>query len=100
MLGNGVYNFAEAARLTGLKPSRVREWFRDLKVETGRRPVFQSDYEPVDGDRAISFLDLIDLYVAGQLRNSGLSMQKVRRLHSKMALSLSSKHPFSKREIL
>ncbi|MEO6810598.1 MAG: DUF433 domain-containing protein [Isosphaeraceae bacterium] len=100
MLGRGVYNLPEAARLTGLTPSRVREWFLGRPSETSRQPVFQGDYEPINGDRAISFLDLIELYIAGSLRNHGLSLQRLRRIHSKMSEHLNSKHPFSQREIL
>lgn len=100
MLGRGVYNLPEAARLTGLKRSRVREWFIGRPSATSRQPVFQGEYEPVNGDRTISFLDLIELYVAGSLRNHGVSLQRLRRIHSKMSEYLNSKHPFSKREIL
>lgn len=59
MLGQGVYGISEAASLTGLKPSRVREWFRG-RLPRGTKPVFQSDYPPVGGDFAISFHDLIE----------------------------------------
>jgi hypothetical protein len=58
-LGKGFYSLADASRLTGLKPSRAREWFRGRGTDqdTVRPPVFQSDYEPIDGDYAICFLD-------------------------------------------
>src|SRR5690349_2020617 len=78
MLGKGVYDYREAALLTGLKQGRVREWFRVRPVKARRPPVFRSDYEPVDGNYAISFLDLIDVFVAGQLREHGVSLQTLR----------------------
>lgn len=99
-LGNGVYGFREAARLTGLKGERVREWFRVRNDETRRRPVFHSDYEPVDGDRAISFLDLIDVFVAGQLREHGVSLQTLRRVYHRLQDELNAKHPFCRSELL
>jgi uncharacterized protein (DUF433 family) len=99
MLGKGVYSFPEAARFTELKPPTVREWFRKRVNGRSQRPVFESDYPPIDGDRAISFLDLVELYVVGRLRDYGLSLQKLRRLHSKMADRLGTKHPFGKREL-
>lgn len=92
-LGNGVYTFTEAARLTGLSTTRVREWFR-------RRPVSHGDYAPVDGDLAISFLDLIDVFVAGQLREHGVSMPTVRKVYSRMADDLQTPHPFCRKELL
>ena len=93
LLGNGVYTFREAARLTGLKPSRVREWFR-------RKPIFHSDYEPVDGDIAISFHDLVDVFVAGQLREHGVTMQTVRKVYDRMAKDLATTHAFCRKELL
>jgi hypothetical protein len=50
ILGHGVYSLPDAAKLTRLKPQRVRVWFAG-----GRASVFQSDYQALGGDRAISF---------------------------------------------
>jgi uncharacterized protein (DUF433 family) len=100
MLGKGVYGFHEAAFLTGLKEERVREWFRKRPSGARRRPIFQSDYEPVDGDRAISFLDLIDVFVAGQLREHGVSLQTLRRVYACLAEELQTPHPFCRNELL
>src|ERR1700737_1114204 len=94
LLGHGIYTFKEAARLTGLYHSRVREWFRGRTSESGRNPVFVGDYEPVEGDFAISFYDLIDVYVAGQLRDHGVSLQTVRKVYSWMKDDLDTDHPF------
>lgn len=98
--GQGVYTFTEAARLTALKPARVREWFRGRAQGEVRRPVFSSDYEPVGGDHAISFLDLVDVYVAGQLREHGVSLRTVRRVYCRMAEDLQTQHPFGREELL
>jgi hypothetical protein len=70
MLGNGVYNLSEAARLTGLRPQRVREWFRG-RAATAASPVFPGDYRLVGGHLAISFQDLVEVFIAGQLRTDG-----------------------------
>lgn len=100
MLGNGVYGYSEAARLTGLKRECIREWFRIRGGDGKRPPVFRSDYQPVDGDRAISFLDLIDVFVAGQLREHGVSPQTLRRVYTRLQKELNTKHPFSRSELL
>ncbi|WP_337174972.1 hypothetical protein [Paludisphaera sp.] len=99
ILGHGVYGLSEAARLTGLRPARVREWFQGRKVGV-RKPVFRGDYLPVDGDRAISFHDLIELFVAGQLRDRGVSLQNLRKVHQRLQADLGTSHPFCRREIL
>ncbi len=100
ILGHGVYGLPEAARLTHLKPQRVREWFHGRPRGEARRPVFRSDYQSVDGDRAVSFHDLIELYVGGQLRDHGVPLQSLRRVHKQLQKDLKTKHPFCRREIL
>jgi uncharacterized protein (DUF433 family) len=100
MLGHGVYGYREAALLTGLKRERVREWFRIRDVAADQPPVFRSDYPPVEGSRAISFLDLIDFFVAGQLREHGVSLQTLRRAYASLGKELDTRHPFCRSELL
>ena len=73
ILGQGVYSLPDAAKLTRLKPQRVREWFTGSRGARRLESVFQSDYPSLAGDRAISFHDLIELFIAGQLRDHGVS---------------------------
>ncbi len=100
LLGRGVYSLPYAARLTHLKPQRVREWFRGRMKPESRTSIFQSDYQAVGGDQAISFLDLIELFVAGQLREHGVSLQSLRKVHEQLKVDLGNRHPFSRRELL
>ncbi len=100
ILGHGVYTLPEAARLTRLRPSRVREWFAGSAKVRGVAPVFRGDYPVVDGDQAISFHDLIELFVAGQLRDRGVSLRNLRKVHENLRNDLGTAHPFCRREIL
>jgi uncharacterized protein (DUF433 family) len=100
VLGRGVYTVTQAARLVGLTTRRVREWFRGRKSEPNRRPVFKSDYEPIDESFAISFYDLIDVYVAGQLREHGVSLPTVRRVYDRLGTRMKTEHPFCRQELL
>lgn len=94
IFGKGVYSFGEAAKLVGLKPSRVREWF------AGKKPVFTSDHAPIGTVQAISFLDLVEVFVAGHLRECGASLPTVRKVHDRLRLDLETPHPFARREML
>ncbi len=83
MLGQGSYILAEVSKLTQIHPSRVRSWFKQRSDGTGFGPIFNSDYPPVHGDYAVSFLDLIDVLVAGQLRDRyNVPMNIVRHAHT------------------
>jgi uncharacterized protein (DUF433 family) len=100
ILGRGVYSLRDAAKLTGLKPRRVREWFLGRKAEPDRSRVFQPDFEPIGTVHAISFLDLVDLYVAGHLREHGVSMPTVRKVYAKLRSDYNTPHPFARKELL
>ena len=100
ILGHGVYNLTEAARLTRLKPQRVRQWFDGRRKAQTRPPVFRGDYQSVDGDRAISFHDLIELYIGGRLRERGVSLQSLRKVHKSLQKDLGTRHPFCHREVM
>ena len=90
-LGRGVYDLAEAARYTRLNYSTVRSWFHG---KADRAPVFRGDYSRVHGDYAISFFDLVDLLVAGQLRGAGVKMRIVRASYEVLQAELDTQHPF------
>lgn len=96
---HGVYTLTDAARLTGLPRTRVREWFRTRKSRS-RPALFASDYEPDTRAVAISFWDLIDVFVAGQLREHGVSMPTVRKVYAKLASDWGISHPFCRHELL
>lgn len=98
MLGNGIYSVGEAARLTGLRPQRVREWFRG-RISAAAPPVFPGDYRPVAGHLAISFHDLVEVLIAGQLRDHGVSLQFIRRVHARLRERWQTDHPFCRVEI-
>jgi uncharacterized protein (DUF433 family) len=99
ILGRGVYNIAEAARLTRLRTQRVREWFRGRKSPSRIfRPVFESDYPVIHEEYAISFLDLIELKIGGSLREMGISLPYIRKVYAELERNFGD-HPFCTREI-
>jgi uncharacterized protein (DUF433 family) len=100
ILGHGVYSISEAIRLTRLKPQRVREWFSERASGQTRRPSFRSDYQAVGGDRALSFHDLVEFFIAGQLRDRGVSLQTLRQVQEALQVHLRTRHPFCRREVL
>lgn len=94
-LGLGIYDLREAARFTRLNPVRVRRWYVQRPSEPDRKPVLRSDYESADGELAISFLDLIDVFVFGQLRTHGVSLPTLRKVSMRLQADLHTRHPFA-----
>jgi len=93
-LGEGAYTLAEASRYTRLHPSRTRAWFKGRSDQTGRGPLLRSDFAKRGSDFAVSFLDLVDLAVAGEFRKLGVTMPVVRRAYSQLVGELQTEHPF------
>ena len=98
ILGHGVYSYREAASLARLKQSRVREWF-NCRSTTKVGAIFQSDYPGLQ-QKLISFLDLVDVFIAGQMREHGVSLQTLRKVYKTLQQDLSVEHPFGRRELL
>jgi len=95
MIGLGIYTLAEVSRLTEVHPSTVRTWFKGRSDRAGSGAVFRSDYQPIGDDYAVSFLDLIDVLVAGQFRfRYKVPMRVVRRAHELLQDDLNTNHPF------
>lgn len=94
-LGLGLYDLTECARFTRLDPKRVRRWFVPPKSESNRRPILTPDYPRVKGDTAISFLDLIEVFVLGNLREHGVPLQTLRKVYARLQRDTKHKHPLA-----
>lgn len=99
LMGHGVYSFREASWLTGLKTARVREWFTSHQ-SVNHDSIFESDFAGKTSQQLISFLDLVDVFVAGQMREHGVSLQTLRRVYKTLEHDQGLVHPFSRRELL
>lgn len=92
LLDIGAYGVPEAARLTRVAPQTARRWALGGAVAT---PILCPDLEPVNGRFALTFLDLIDLLVVGRLREAGVPLQRLRRVHNRLRMIWREPHPFS-----
>lgn len=93
-IGRGIYSVSEAARLTQVSAPTVRSWVKGRHRHgraAGCGPLLRADYRSTD---ALSFLDLIEVLVAGHLKNAGVPMVSIRRAHAAIAEQLSTDHPF------
>ncbi len=97
MLGTGLYSLAEIADLTGLHYSRIRAW---VTRDSGQAGLVVPAYGNHEDGYTLSFLDLVEILVAGQLREHGVSMQSVRKVHAAMQLLFDEQHPFALERLL
>ena len=95
MIGQGIYSLADVARLTGLPSATVRSWFKWRSDGAGKGPMFQSDYAVVENETAVSFLDLIDSYVAKYFRDREVPPAIIRKAYLALQAKLNTRHPFA-----
>lgn len=99
------YTAAEAGRLTGLRPERVRRWLRGYSYSyipasdkdptlVYQRPVIKQR-EAEDSGYA-SFLDLVDLLFVRRFLENGFSLQRIRKALAE-AESVIGGHHFAQR---
>ena len=88
-----MYSFSEAANLAGVAPATVKNWLFRYRVD-GRDvpPLFPSG----SGDM-VSFLQMIEIMVAGRLRKSGsrVSFKKVRSAYANARREWGTEYPFA-----
>lgn len=75
ILGEGIYQPSEAARLIGVKAQDVLRWTRGTAQI---QPIWKAHYQFIDDTTEISFADLVELRVVRSLRSKGISLQAIR----------------------
>lgn len=98
VLGHGVYTISEAARLVGVSHRQAKAWFSGWTVDTPG-VLGKSDYTDMQRPDLVSFLDLVDVLVVGQLRKQNISMPAIRRAYRIISSRLNSPHPFGRQEL-
>lgn len=100
LLGVGLYTTSEAARLTAMRPERVRRWINGYRyVRDGEarlsEPLWTSDIV-VDEVRHLSFRDLLELRLLKLFHEKArLSIPTIRRALCVARDVLGEEHPFS-----
>lgn len=91
VIGMGVYTVQAAARLTRVPPARIRAWV----FGQGGQPTIIPELDPVDGQEALSFVNLIEVLFLRDLRGERVSLQAIRRMAEIARLVLAAPHPFA-----
>jgi uncharacterized protein (DUF433 family) len=94
ILSLGAYRLSEVAKYTGLTFPRVRSWFT-ARPNVKLQPIFRSERWGAHDEHVVTFLDMIDTWVAGRLRDEGVRMAMVRLAHAELQKRLRTPHPFA-----
>lgn len=98
--GTGIYSLAEAAKLTCVSSRRIRRWICGyrFKTESGTShsaPVFQAELPAIEGELAVSFLDLIEIRIVNSLLERKVNWKTIRRAECQARKMFGVSHPFA-----
>lgn len=88
LLGRGIYDLIETARLVHRDPETIARWTR------GKEPLY-----PVANTRLLSFLDVISLLVVSELVERKVPKREIRNGAQYLAETLETRYPFAHEEL-
>jgi uncharacterized protein (DUF433 family) len=95
-LARGLYSLPAAGRLLHSSPDQLRRWAfgynRGGKHYDG---AITADLDELGGERALTFLDLVELMFIQGLRASGRSFPQIHEAHRVLSRVLQTEHPFA-----
>jgi uncharacterized protein (DUF433 family) len=104
-LGQGIYTLPDAALILGLPTVKLRRWLQGInRKKCGKNAqsfgIVEGGYWGDGRDTGMNFYAMIELYVLGQLREHGMSMQKIRKAHTELKRYFQTNYPFATAELL
>jgi uncharacterized protein (DUF433 family) len=104
----GIYSVRDATQITGVASRQIRGWLQGYSQKRGKPtagPVLRRQHEPLDGELALGFLDLLEVAFLGRVvqaverRGRTLSWRAIRAAAETARRVLGSDHPFAARRI-
>jgi len=103
LLGKGLYSFPRASQLTGIPSQSLRRWALGRTsgpLSTSSRPLVPLELPSIEGEQALSFLNLVELKLVGEFRRLELPLQYIRRVVEVLRDSYDVDHPLACRRLL
>ncbi|WP_418500390.1 DUF433 domain-containing protein [Flagellimonas sp.] len=99
-IGNGIYTMPDLAIILDIDYHKVRRLLNEYWDKRFAKD-FSNKYSwEVGNSRAVSFHTLVEFYIFYQLKESGVSTQRILQAHQELALIFQTPFPFAKEEIL
>lgn len=99
-VGTGIYTLPDIANILHLPAGKVRRWMHEywhLRFSSSA----ESEFSYGSGKELVTnFLTLIEFFTFYQLRQEGVSAQKIVKAHQVLAKTFRTKYPFAKSNLL
>lgn len=92
-VGEGIYTTSDVAKILNLDYSKVYRWmaaYWESELDENVQYTFGEE-----GSRAINFFSLIEFYTFFKLREKGVSVNKIKKLHKRLAIEFNTLYPFA-----
>jgi uncharacterized protein (DUF433 family)/DNA-binding transcriptional MerR regulator len=106
LIGLGLYSIAEAAKLARVPVASLRRWvfgyrYKHEGLHARVRPVITADHVNLpDGERVVTFRDLIEIQFVHSFRQHGVSWPMIRRAADAAVRLTGDDHPFSSQKFV
>lgn len=95
----GIYTVRDAARLTSVSTGRIRRWLRGYRYRSRMKaysspPFWHGQWEPIDHNLALGFLDLIEIRFVDAFLKAGVSWAMLRQARERAEEMFKVSHPF------
>jgi len=102
--GTGIYTPRDAAILLGERPSTIRRWAWGYSRDRAGRPVdypplIRTDLPEIDGQRALTFVELIELLYIRAFERAGVPWSLIKHAAVLASRMLGTEHPFAIRRL-
>lgn len=95
LLGIGLYTFADVARLLNVPKPTLRRWAEGYTSASGSATLLPDGPQTGNGERLLTFADLIELKFVGMFRSEGLTLSTIRAAAQDAMRQFGSTHPFA-----
>jgi len=101
LIGAGVYSIPEAALLTGVSAASIRRWssgyaYKKSGVERSVPAKWAREFEAIDGQTVLSFLDLMEARFIRAFRRYNVSWAAIRAAAEQASELFHDTHPFTR----
>lgn len=100
LVGIGIYSIPEASRLTGVSNATIYRWLRGYQYQSskGKKKIdslWSRDIPEINGENALSFLDLLEVKFISEFRKAGVSWKFIKEAAEKAKEIFNTTHPFT-----
>lgn len=99
-IGGGIYTISDVGLILGKPYQKVNRWVKEYWNSKFNNTKFGAYTWSVDGSIGLNFNTLVEIVVFAELRQAGVSIQKIIKAHNELRNQLNTKYPFANKKVI